>query len=343
MLSDTLRQRLEQLNRQAMPASLNQAAVRADRDADCAPTPKAPRHSAPSIATPKCDVSQAPLSTELAGEAISTHAGEHWFIRQRVSMLWPSADSHFSAWHIARAKAVDAPLPRRMAKRPRRYATELRSLADLFPRGTLFLDLETCGLAGSMLFLIGLLRYDGDELVLEQLLARNYAEEQAVLHTLWQTAAGCSLLVTFNGKSFDWPLVHDRSTYHRIGRQADAPNAVNQEAVSLPLGPADARPDLPHIDLLHHARRKWRDRLPDCRLQTLERFLCGRHRSGDIPGREIPDAYHRYVATGRLDQLQAILHHNALDLVTLLQLAMLMTRGENAEASQERIATDEAA
>ena len=149
MLSDTLRQRLEQLNRQAMPASLNQAAVRADRDADCAPTPKAPRHSAPSIATPKCDVSQAPLSTELAGEAISTHAGEHWFIRQRVSMLWPSADSHFSAWHIARAKAVDAPLPRRMAKRPRRYATELRSLADLFPRGTLFLDLETCGLAGS--------------------------------------------------------------------------------------------------------------------------------------------------------------------------------------------------
>jgi uncharacterized protein YprB with RNaseH-like and TPR domain len=293
---------------------------------------------------PKCEVAQAPpLATELAGEAIATHAGEHWFIRQSVSTLWPAADSHFSKWHVARSNAIDAPLPKRMAKRPRRYATELRSLADLFPRGTLFLDLETCGLAGSMLFLVGLLRYDGESLVLEQLLARNYAEEQAVLQTLWQTAAGCSLLVTFNGKSFDWPLVHDRSTYHRIGRQADDSNVDRRETASLPLGPTDTRPELQHVDLLHHARRRWRDRLPDCRLQTLERFLCGRHRSGDIPGREIPDAYHRYVATGRLDEMQAILHHNALDLVTLLQLAMLMTRGENAEQSPMRIATEEAA
>ena len=88
--------------------------------------------------------------------------------------------------------------------------TEVGSLAEAFPRDTLFLDLETCGLAGSMLFLVGLIRFDGEDLVLEQLLARNYAEEQAVLHTLWQIAGASSLLVTFNGKSFDWPLLRTR-------------------------------------------------------------------------------------------------------------------------------------
>jgi hypothetical protein len=249
---------------------------------------------------------------------VQTSVGEHWLIRQSVAALWPAFAERFDAWRLDRRSPVDSISPpqaqKRVSARERRYAAEVNALASSLPQGTMFLDLETCGLAGSALFLVGLLRHDGEQLVLEQLLARNYAEEQAVLFTLWRAAAGASLLVTFNGKSFDWPLVQDRSVYHRIGREPTAPTMV----------------ELPHVDVLHHARRRWRRRLPDCRLQTLERFLCGRHRSGDIPGREIPEAYRQYVGTGRKDQMRAILHHNALDLVTLLELAMILTRAERA-------------
>ena len=111
-------------------------------------------------------------------------------------------------------------------------------------------------------------------------------------------------MVTFNGKSFDWPQVTDRSTLYHLGQE-----------------PA-ARHELIHVDLLHHARRRWRRELPNCKLQTLERYICGRRRSGDIPGRDIPRAYHNYVRTGDATEMRSILHHNALDLITLLQLAL---------------------
>ncbi|MEX2186024.1 MAG: ribonuclease H-like domain-containing protein [Pirellulales bacterium] len=273
---------------------------------------------------------------------MTTDAGEHWLIRQSVATLWPAFDEHFVAWQSHSGESFASPTAaptaaltptNRASARAQRYAAEVDALAHSLPRGTLFLDLETCGLAGSALFLIGLLRHDGKQLMLEQLLARNYAEEQAVLHTLWQTVAQATLLVTFNGKSFDWPLVNDRTIYHRIDR-----HRIDRDSS------APAMDALPHVDVLHHARRRWRHRLPDCRLQTLERFLCGRHRSGDIVGRDIPEAYRQYVATGRLDQIQAIVHHNALDLVTLLQLAMQLTRQQRAtiDASAPLVADDAA-
>jgi uncharacterized protein YprB with RNaseH-like and TPR domain len=128
-----------------------------------------------------------------------------------------------------------------------------------------------------------------------------------------------AVLCTFNGKAFDWPMVQDRSTLHKLGtvfssRRAGVPIFVEQKwdcARSCPV----------HVDLLHHARRRWRRALPNCRLQTLETFICRRRRSGDIPGSDIPAAYHHYVRTGQTRHIDAILHHNALDLVTLAQLA----------------------
>ena len=76
---------------------------------------------------------------------------------------------------------------------------------------------------------------------------------------------------------------------------------------------------LVHLDLLHHARRRWKGRL-----QTLERFVCGRLRAGDIPGHEIPAAYHHFVRTHDAWQIRSILHHNALNLMTLLELSLRM-------------------
>ena len=149
-----------------------------------------------------------------------------------------------------------------------------------FPHSVLFLDLETCGLGSSMIFLVGLVRVGDDGLIVEQILARNYQEERSILEALWQRVAGVEALVTFNGKSFDWPLVQDRTTYHRFGVRP-------------------ARSSLFHCDLLHHARRKWRHVLPNCKLQTLESMLCGRGRKDDIPGQLIPQAYHNYVRSGR--------------------------------------------
>jgi uncharacterized protein YprB with RNaseH-like and TPR domain len=151
--------------------------------------------------------------------------------------------------------------------------------------------------------LVGLLRPIGGRLTVELLLARNYAEESAVLASLWQRIEADSVLVTFNGKSFDWPMVVDRSRRHLMFRGKSFPS-VKQH------------------DVLHLARRRWKKELPDFKLQTLEERICGRSRVGDIPGKLIPAAYHTYVKTGFERELDQILFHNALDLVTVLDLSM---------------------
>jgi uncharacterized protein YprB with RNaseH-like and TPR domain len=179
----------------------------------------------------------------------------------------------------------------------------LAAFIRAFPQDLLLVDLETCGLAGSSLFLIGLLRCIEGHLAVELLLARSYAEERAVLASFWQAVTPRSLLVTFNGKSFDWPMLADRSARHLMFRGC-------------------RRPEPAHVDLLHHARRRWRRQLPDCRLQTLERHICGRGRTGDIPGNQIPAAYQHYVRTGKDHEMNAILLHNAIDLVTLLDIGL---------------------
>ena len=183
-----------------------------------------------------------------------------------------------------------------------------------------------------MIFLVGLLHAADEGMVVEQLLARNYAEERSILASLWRIAAGKRVLVTFNGKSFDWPLVHDRSTLHRLGRREFKP--VESSITPELLEPHDPRPELAHLDVLHHARRRWRRRLPNCRLQTLERYLCRRVRRDDVPGHEIPQAYHDFVRTGSPRLMESILHHNALDLVTMAQVAMRMLYESSALRSQ---------
>jgi len=210
---------------------------------------------------------------------------------------------------------------------------ELRALLAALPESALFLDLETCGFAGAMIFLVGLVRATSDGLTLTQLVARNYAEEKALLQALWQIASDHELLVTFNGKSFDWPCVHDRSTVHHLGRDdrylPDA-NTSRAEPIVAAMDRTHRRPQLQHVDLLHHARRKWKAALPNCRLQTLERYLCGRRRVQDISGAAIPDAYHQFVRAQNPLVMHSILHHNALDLVTLVQLALRVCREEAA-------------
>ncbi len=161
-----------------------------------------------------------------------------------------------------------------------------------------FMDIETTGLSCSPLFLIGIMVWTGDDFEVRQFLARHYGEERAVVAEFLEEQGRHPLLVTFNGKTFDYPYIRSRATVSGL-RFADVPA---------------------HLDLLHVSRRFWRRRLPNCKLQTLERHLCQRVREGDIPGAEIPDAYHAYVRTGNAYQIVDILKHNLLDLVTLADL-----------------------
>ena len=164
-----------------------------------------------------------------------------------------------------------------------------------------FFDLETTGLSSSPLFLIGAMVWQDGQLVSHQFFARDYSQEAGVVQLFGELAAGRKLLVSFNGKSFDAPFVLTRAA-----------------ATGVP-----CRLDQAHLDPLHAARRAWGGRLPDCKLQTLECYVCGRTRADDIPGHMIPDAYHAYVRTGNASEMVSVLEHNFLDLLTL---ADLMTR-----------------
>ncbi|MFW6061453.1 MAG: ribonuclease H-like domain-containing protein [Planctomycetota bacterium] len=185
-------------------------------------------------------------------------------------------------------------------------SVELCHLTDVGPDELLFMDTETCGFAGSPIFLLGMMFYEGGELVFQQYLARDYTEEEPVLRAYANRVERHRMLVTFNGKSFDVPRIAERSAFFGI-------EPPWQEPV--------------HLDLLHECRRHYKRALPNCKLQTLERYLCGRHRVGDIPGAAIPDAYHRFVDTQDARQLQDILHHNALDLLTMAQLVCCVLTG----------------
>lgn len=171
----------------------------------------------------------------------------------------------------------------------------LAALAACGLESALFLDLETGGLGSSPVFLAGTMLWNGSDFVLRQYFARHYGEEATLLAALDEAARGFEFLVTFNGKSYDAPFLANRACIH---------------AVPLRLPPR-------HLDLLHPARRRWKERLPDCRLQTLERYVCRRRRSGDVPGDEVPALYHDFVRHGDPYRLVPVFHHNLLDVITM--------------------------
>ncbi len=181
---------------------------------------------------------------------------------------------------------------------------------DVLPRDLLFFDLETLGFLGHPLFLVGLALWNRRRTRWEvrQFFARDYSEEESVLRAFGRSGASTCRWVSFNGKSFDLPCLQRRAAFH---------------GVPLP------RPR-EHLDLLHLARRLYRDVLPDCRLRTLEERLMRRFRTDDLPGGEIPAAYHAWVRNGDPGPIGQILAHNRDDLVTLAELYTLLECGLDA-------------
>jgi len=185
------------------------------------------------------------------------------------------------------------------------FHDELHSLLTFSPEKLLFLDIETTGLSNCPLFLVGTMFLDLslDNFKLELLFARDYSEEPALLQYLNNVFTKFNVLTTFNGKSFDIPFIQNRMVYYRMPR---------------------IEIELFHFDVLSHSRRKWRGITPNCKLQTLETYICGRRRMGDIPSELIPEVYHEFVRTGNTKLLKEVFHHNALDLITMAELIAAM-------------------
>jgi len=184
---------------------------------------------------------------------------------------------------------------------------DLAPLLECRQEDVTFFDLETLGLGAAPTFLIGFMRFRNAVPVITQLFAEDYSEEGAILEAFSTHLARTAVLVSFNGKSFDMPLLACRCCVWNV----EVPRSCNYH----------------HLDLLHEARRRWRSVLPDCRLKTIEQLVCGSYRGGDIPGAEIPDVYRTFVASADARPLAPVFRHNAIDLITMMRiLAALLER-----------------
>lgn len=162
-----------------------------------------------------------------------------------------------------------------------------------------FFDLETTGLAGgagTFAFLIGFAWWEENRVVSKQYFLPDYGREYFLFSKLQEWISGFDYIISFNGKSYDMPLLSSRFILNRIQ----------------PLFKQSA-----HIDLLHLCRRIWKNTLPSCDLGSIETHLLGIERSDDIPGAFIPQAYFDFINTGVIHDVVRMIEHNLQDIVSL--------------------------
>ncbi|MGE5549037.1 MAG: ribonuclease H-like domain-containing protein [Bacteroidota bacterium] len=186
----------------------------------------------------------------------------------------------------------------------RKGARDKDLLSFFTPEDLVFLDIETTGLYSVLpLFLVGLLYLAEGKLHLVQFLARHFGEERPLLAAVAAHLPRFKMIVSYNGRAFDLPYLSGRFMAHKLA----------------------CRLDHIHLDLLRHARRKYRGLLPDCRLSTVEAvaLACG-GRADDVPGYMIPELYHKFVRTQDQAIIRGIVEHNAQDLLALAGLIRLV-------------------
>jgi uncharacterized protein YprB with RNaseH-like and TPR domain len=176
-------------------------------------------------------------------------------------------------------------------------------------RRVCFLDTETTGLSGgtgTMAFVVGLGWFVEDGFLVRQYFLRDPGDEPAMIEALAELLPTFEALVSFNGRTFDVPILENRFILART-----PPPTV----------------DLPHLDLLHPARRLWHYHLSSCALGSLERAVLGVLREqDDVPGGVIPTLYRDYLRTGDARDMQRVLYHNGIDILSLVTLAARLCR-----------------
>ena len=249
----------------------------------------------------------------LPGKAENNACGSYWHIRTELSLAHRHGNFLLGNFLERDLKHL-------------RFAARRQLAGKMFPQNLLFMDTETTGLAGgagTMAFLVGVGYFDRDRFVIEQYFVRRFAEERAVLgqffNRLESTACVHGALVTFNGKCYDLPLLHNRAVLQRFS---------HIPAVEV------------HIDLLYPSRRLWRRHLPDCALKTLEGALAGVTRQGDVPAYLIPEMYFRYLRTSDPTPLKDVFYHNQLDILSMVALLDVMLMLFSREAAGDYLPVD---
>lgn len=191
------------------------------------------------------------------------------------------------------------------------------------PRRLIFLDTETTGLSGgtgTYVFLVGIGQFVGRDFLLRQFFMRHPGDERSLLAGLAEALSRAGGLVTYNGRTFDVPLLDTRFRMH--AQSFPAPDA--------------------HFDLLSPARAIWKHRLPNCSLGTIERMVLGVSRGLDAPGWMIPQMYFDYLQSRDVSSLDAVFEHNRTDILTLARL-MSVVQSYEAGLDQPADAVDRVA
>ena len=180
------------------------------------------------------------------------------------------------------------------------------------PEKWCFLDTETTGLAGgsgTYAFLVGVGRITPQGFRVRQFFMRDFGEEASQLSALTEHLRQFEVLITYNGRTYDQPLLETR---FRMVRQRPPFSSLE------------------HLDLLFGARRLWNLRFDSCRLVELENQILGVERQGDLPGELIPYVYFEYVRTHEIFRLMPVFHHNAVDILSLACLTAIVPRAFHA-------------
>ena len=160
-----------------------------------------------------------------------------------------------------------------------------------------FMDIETLGLSNVPIIMIGVAELDkkGKSITSTQYLLRGKADEAAVIEGYLSHIDDNSTLFTYNGASFDVPFIKNRCNYYHIQDETH------------PF----------HYDLMYYARNLWKDRLPNCKLTTIEKYIFNINRVDDVPGSHIPGFYDTYLKEDNIGPLIPIIEHNRLDIIAL--------------------------
>ena len=235
------------------------------------------------------------IAAVIDGELVETPLGPCFMTEEQQPSDATHGDMILSAIHAHRDGTVAA-----IAQDDTLHGIDFKQAA--------FIDTETSGLTGgtgTFAFLVGVGFFDGESFCVRQFFMRNPSEEPALIHLLDDLLQNFQTVVSFNGKSFDLPLLDTRFVLSRR---------------PFPLK------NTPHLDLLAPARRLWKERLPSCSLTSLEEHILGIFREGDVPGWMIPSLYFEYQRTGDASPLKPVFTHNALDILSMVSLTAYMVR-----------------
>ena len=286
-----LRERLERLRAAAQASEAADAAMVAEA---AGPDRSTASDMAEAAGSPSDDGRLHPAFRAIGVEEIENESGS--FLLRRVVYPLPYRHGRYDLAELRRCAPWLGPVAARQ--------NQSRETAPVDIDRLLFLDTETTGLgvgAGNVPFMIGIGYYTDRAFVVEQTLIRHPGEERAMLTYLLGHLMGRDHLVTYNGRTFDWPVIASRYIMNGWRKSGAEPS---------------------HLDFLHPSRALWRKSLASVRLSVVEEARLGYTRGEDVPGSQAPALYMQYLSDGNPSHLHGVYAHNEKDVLTLAALAV---------------------